>query len=85
MAVSDELIYLGCKSGTVELWSKEKLSRVGTLQTRTSGKVQCMDLNGDEEVLVFGTSDGRIQVTCFKTYLISIHLIFFMFFSIKLD
>lgn len=69
MVVSAELIYLGCKLGTVEMWSKEKLSRVGTLQTGTCGKVQCMALNGDGEVLVLGTSDGRIQVTCFKTYL----------------
>ncbi|XXG48025.1 hypothetical protein AAC387_Pa02g2572 [Persea americana] len=61
MVVSAELIYLGCKLGTVEMWSKEKLTRVGMLQTGTSGKVQCMALNGDGEVLVLGTSDGRIQ------------------------
>lgn len=59
--VSSELIYLGCKMGTVEIWCKDKLSRVETLQTGTNGKVLCMAVNG-EEVLVIGTSAGCIQV-----------------------
>ncbi|PIA64874.1 hypothetical protein AQUCO_00100385v1 [Aquilegia coerulea] len=61
MAVSSELIYLGCKMGAVEIWCKEKHTRVETLITGTSGKVMCMSLDGDEEVLVIGTSDGQIQ------------------------
>ncbi|KAF8400830.1 hypothetical protein HHK36_014132 [Tetracentron sinense] len=61
MVVSSELIYLGCKMGTVEIWSKEKYNKVETLQTGTNGKVLCMAVNGDEDVLVVGTSDGRIQ------------------------
>ncbi|KAJ9688383.1 hypothetical protein PVL29_014193 [Vitis rotundifolia] len=61
LAVSSELIYLGSKSGTVEIWCRKKLIRVETLQTGTNGKVQCMALDGDEEVLVVGTSDGRVQ------------------------
>ncbi|CBI28040.3 unnamed protein product, partial [Vitis vinifera] len=61
LAVSSELIYLGSKSGTVEIWCRKKLIRVETLQTGTNGKVQCMAVDGDEEVLVVGTSDGRIQ------------------------
>ncbi|KAL5729155.1 hypothetical protein ACHQM5_002143 [Ranunculus cassubicifolius] len=61
MAVSSELVYLGCKMGFVEIWCKEKQNRVETLQTGTSGKVLCMSIDGDEEVLTIGTSDGRIQ------------------------
>ncbi|KAJ7973831.1 RING-type E3 ubiquitin transferase [Quillaja saponaria] len=61
MAVSSELIYLGCKGGVVEIWDKKKQYRVDTLQTSTNGKVLCMALDGDEEILVTGTSDGRIQ------------------------
>lgn len=61
MATSTELIYLGGKAGTIEIWSKEKLSRVGAIQTGTNSKVQCMALDGDGEILVLGTSDGRIQ------------------------
>lgn len=63
MAVSSDLIYLGCKGGIVEVWCRKKLDRKETLQTGTNGKILCMSLDSDEEVLVTGTSDGRIQVT----------------------
>ncbi|KAL2342538.1 hypothetical protein Fmac_003823 [Flemingia macrophylla] len=62
MAVSSELIYLGCKGGTVEIWDKKKHNRVDTLQMGTNCKVNCMALDSNEEVLVIGTSDGQIQV-----------------------
>lgn len=62
MAVSSELIYLGCKGGTVEIWGREKQNRVETLQTGTNGKVLCMALDDDEDFLVIGTSDGQIRV-----------------------
>ncbi|XWS17290.1 hypothetical protein CRYUN_Cryun33cG0054600 [Craigia yunnanensis] len=61
MAISSELIYLGCKGGIVEVWDKKKYTRIEILQTRTNGKVHCMTLDTNEEVLVIGTSDGRIQ------------------------
>ncbi|KAG0455810.1 hypothetical protein HPP92_023598 [Vanilla planifolia] len=60
MAISNELIYLGSKTGVVEIWAKDKLLRVGTLQIGTNCKVQCMAVVGDE-VLVVGTSTGRLQ------------------------
>ncbi|XP_055822313.1 putative E3 ubiquitin-protein ligase LIN-1 isoform X2 [Solanum dulcamara] len=61
MAVSSELIYLGGKGGIVEAWCKKKHNRVETLQTGINGKVVCMALDTNEETLVIGTSDGRIQ------------------------
>ncbi|KAI7980078.1 putative E3 ubiquitin-protein ligase LIN-1 [Camellia lanceoleosa] len=61
MAVSSELIYLGCKGGTVEVWCRKKHNRVEMLQTGSNGRVLCMALDADEEVLVIGTSDGKIQ------------------------
>ncbi|KAK9102738.1 hypothetical protein Sjap_019992 [Stephania japonica] len=61
MLISSDLIYLGGKMGSVEVWCKRKRNRVETLQTRTNGKVLCMAVDKDEEVLVAGTSDGRIQ------------------------
>ncbi|XP_027774066.1 putative E3 ubiquitin-protein ligase LIN-1 isoform X2 [Solanum pennellii] len=62
MAVSSELIYLGGKGGIVEAWCKKKHNRVETLQTGINGKVVSMALDTNEETLVIGTSDGRIQV-----------------------
>ncbi|KAG5058777.1 hypothetical protein JHK86_013773 [Glycine max] len=62
MAVSSELIYLGCKGGTLEIWDKKKHNRVDTLQMGTNCRVNCMALDGNGEVLVIGTSDGQIQL-----------------------
>ena len=69
MAISSELIYLGCKRGTVEIWSRDKWNRIDTLQTGSNSRVLCMALDGNEEVLIVGTSDGQIQVTKFAFFL----------------
>ncbi|XP_038700840.1 putative E3 ubiquitin-protein ligase LIN isoform X1 [Tripterygium wilfordii] len=60
MAISSELIYLGCKNGAVEIWDRLKQTRVETLQNGTNGRILCMALDENEEFLVTGTSDGRI-------------------------
>ncbi|XP_020247015.1 putative E3 ubiquitin-protein ligase LIN-1 isoform X1 [Asparagus officinalis] len=62
IAISADLIYIGCKIGIVDIWAKEKLTRIASLQTKTNSKVQCMAVDSEGEVLVVGTSDGRIQV-----------------------
>ncbi|CAI9293293.1 unnamed protein product [Lactuca saligna] len=61
MVVSSDIIYMGCKGGIVEVWCRKKLSRKETLQTGTNCRVVCMALNSNEDVLLIGTSDGRIQ------------------------
>ncbi|PWA98838.1 armadillo-like helical [Artemisia annua] len=61
MAISSDMIYMGCKGGTVEVWCRKKLSRKETLQTGTNCRVICMALDSNEDFLVVGTSDGRIQ------------------------
>lgn len=62
MAMNSELIYLGCKGGAVEIWDRKKQNRIDTLQIGTNGRIACMAVDGNEEILVIGTSDGRIQV-----------------------
>ncbi|KAI3446994.1 hypothetical protein Pfo_003659 [Paulownia fortunei] len=61
MAVSSELVYLGCKGGMIEVWCKKRHNRVETLQTGSTAKILCMALDTNEDMLVIGTSDGRIQ------------------------
>ncbi|KAI3709555.1 hypothetical protein L2E82_39319 [Cichorium intybus] len=61
MLVSSDMIYMGCKGGIVEVWCRKKLSRKETLQTGTNCRVICMAFNSNEDVLLIGTSDGRIQ------------------------
>lgn len=62
MAVSSELVYLGAKVGTIEVWCKKKHNRVETLQTSSTSKILCMALDTNQDMLVIGTSDGRIKV-----------------------
>ncbi|KAK4792879.1 hypothetical protein SAY86_023314 [Trapa natans] len=66
ITVSSELIYLGCKGGAVEVWCKDKHRRVQTLQLGTSAKVLTISVNSAEEIVVAGTSDGRIQAWGFS-------------------
>ncbi|KAL7093605.1 hypothetical protein ACP275_11G049800 [Erythranthe tilingii] len=66
MSVSSELIYLGCKSGVIEIWCKKKLSRVETLQISPTSRILCMAIDTNEDFLVVGTSDGRIQTWGFS-------------------
>uniref|UniRef100_A0A9I9DXI9 RING-type E3 ubiquitin transferase n=1 Tax=Cucumis melo TaxID=3656 RepID=A0A9I9DXI9_CUCME len=61
MTVSSDLTYLGGKGGMVEIWCREKPNKVDTLQMGRNCKIICMTLDEREEVLVIGTSDGRIQ------------------------
>ncbi|PKA59058.1 Putative E3 ubiquitin-protein ligase LIN-1 [Apostasia shenzhenica] len=60
MSISTELIYLGSKTGLVEIWAKDKLAKVDTLQMGGNCRVQCLSVLSDE-LLIVGTSDGRIQ------------------------
>ncbi|KAI7750354.1 hypothetical protein M8C21_015542, partial [Ambrosia artemisiifolia] len=61
MVISSDMIYMGCKGGIVEVWCKKKLTRKEVLQIDTNCKVTCMALDNNEDYLVVGTSDGRIQ------------------------
>nr|GLL20597.1 putative E3 ubiquitin-protein ligase LIN [Ipomoea trifida] len=64
MAVSSKSVFLGGKGGVVEVWCKKKYTRAGALQSGSTAKVVCLSLdrNDEEEILVVGTSDGKIQV-----------------------
>ncbi|KAM0913621.1 hypothetical protein ACQ4PT_012049 [Festuca glaucescens] len=63
LVVSADLVYLGSRNGAVEIWSREKLIKIGALQAGGPGcRVQCMAVDADGDVLVVGTSDGKIQV-----------------------
>jgi len=65
LVVSADLVYVASRTAAVEIWSREKLARIGTLQAGGPGcRVQCMAVDADGDVLVVGTSDGRIQVRC---------------------
>uniref|UniRef100_A0A251TRS3 RING-type E3 ubiquitin transferase n=1 Tax=Helianthus annuus TaxID=4232 RepID=A0A251TRS3_HELAN len=62
MAISSEFIYFGCKTGTLEVWCRNKLVKKEALQIGSNSKVLCMALDDNEDLLVIGTSDGKVQV-----------------------
>lgn len=62
MAVSSELVYLGCKAGSIEVWCKKEHTRVETLHTNSTAKILCMAFDANQDILLVGTSHGTIQV-----------------------
>ncbi|KAI3671014.1 hypothetical protein L1987_87660 [Smallanthus sonchifolius] len=62
LVISSYFIYMGCKGGIVEVWCKKKLTRKEILQIGANSRVTCIALDSNEDYLVVGTSDGRIQV-----------------------
>lgn len=52
----------------MEVWCKKKHNKVETLQTGTNAKVLAVSSN--EDVLVVGTSDGKIQVKLSFSFLL---------------
>ncbi|CAN1330911.1 Putative E3 ubiquitin-protein ligase LIN-1 [Linum perenne] len=61
MTISSELIYLGGKVGTIEIWDRKKHNRIEIIQACSTSRVLSMALDSNEEILVAGTSDGWIQ------------------------
>eukprot|EP01018_Ginkgo_biloba_P018781 Gb_32192 [translate_table: standard] len=63
IAVNNEFIFLGSKSGVIEVWLRERLVRVGSLNAGggASNRVMCLAVDMDGEVLFSGSQDGRIQ------------------------
>ncbi|KAM7276951.1 hypothetical protein ACFE04_018817 [Oxalis oulophora] len=61
MVISSELIYLGSKTGIVEVWDRKKQNKIETLQTGSSSRILSMAIDNNEDFLVIGTADGKIQ------------------------
>lgn len=63
IAVNNDFIFLGSKSGIIEVWSRERLARRGSLNAGGGGnnRVTCLAVDKDGEVLFSGSQDGRIQ------------------------
>ncbi|KAG6785670.1 hypothetical protein POTOM_007244 [Populus tomentosa] len=63
MAVNGDFIFTATRSGTIEVWLRERFARVASIKVGGGGhtRVTCLasDMNGG--MLYAGTSDGRIQ------------------------
>ncbi|KAL4557528.1 hypothetical protein LXL04_035709 [Taraxacum kok-saghyz] len=58
LAVNNDFIFGATKSGSIEVWLKERLTRVASIK---NAKITSMASDVDGEMLFAGSSDGRIQ------------------------
>ncbi|KAH9308456.1 hypothetical protein KI387_036367, partial [Taxus chinensis] len=63
IAVNNDFIFLGSKSGTIEVWLRERLVRVGSLNLErgNNNRVLCLAVDKEGDVLFSGSKDGKIQ------------------------
>ncbi|GLJ40383.1 hypothetical protein SUGI_0831030 [Cryptomeria japonica] len=64
IAVSNEFIFLGSKTGIIEVWLRERLVKVGSLNSDRGGnnnRVICLVVDKEGDVLFSGSQDGKIQ------------------------
>ncbi|CAN0906288.1 Putative E3 ubiquitin-protein ligase LIN-1 [Linum grandiflorum] len=64
IAVNNDFIITVTKWGVVEVWLKERVSKVACIRMSGSGsaKVSCLTTDADGGMLYAGSSDGKIQV-----------------------
>ncbi|CAN1314982.1 Putative E3 ubiquitin-protein ligase LIN [Linum perenne] len=65
IAVNNDFIITVTKWGVVEVWLKERVSKVACIRMSGSGntKVSCLTTDADGGMLYAGSSDGKIQVS----------------------
>ncbi|XP_073137184.1 putative E3 ubiquitin-protein ligase LIN-1 [Henckelia pumila] len=63
IAVSNDFILAATKCGTIEVWQKERMTKISHIKTRCGGSARITSLVTDSEgqKLFAGTSDGKIQ------------------------
>lgn len=67
LAVNSDFIFTATKCGTIDVWLKERVTRVASVKANNSGgghaKITCLVADNDVGMLFAGSSDGKIQVS----------------------
>ncbi|XVF55313.1 hypothetical protein PTKIN_Ptkin06aG0027300 [Pterospermum kingtungense] len=63
IAVNNDFIFTATKCGVIEVWLRERISRVGSVKMGSKGhvKITCLVSDMDGGMLYAGSSDGKIQ------------------------
>ncbi|XP_058078129.1 putative E3 ubiquitin-protein ligase LIN-1 [Magnolia sinica] len=63
IAANNDFVFTGTKCGIIEVWLRERLTRVASLKVHGGGntKITSLASDSDGEMLFAGTSDGKIQ------------------------
>ncbi|PQQ21567.1 putative E3 ubiquitin-protein ligase LIN-1 isoform X2 [Prunus yedoensis var. nudiflora] len=64
IAINNDLIFTATKCGVIEVWLKEKFTRIASIKMAIGGHAKITSLAADMDggMLFAGSSDGRIQV-----------------------
>lgn len=66
MAISTDFLFSASRLGIVEVWSKEKYTKIASVKLGSASgsqtKITSLTTADDGGLLLVGTSDGRIQV-----------------------
>ncbi|KAL6010319.1 hypothetical protein ACLOJK_000750 [Asimina triloba] len=63
ICANKDFVFTGTKCGIIEVWLRDRLTRVSSLKVHGGGntKITCLASDVDGEMLLAGTSDGKIQ------------------------
>ncbi|CAN4121112.1 unnamed protein product [Withania somnifera] len=64
LAINNDLIFSATKSGTIEVWLQEKVTKLTSIKMRSGGQTRTTSLavDKDGEMIFAGSTDGKIQV-----------------------
>lgn len=62
MAVNNDFIFTGSKSGIIEVWLKETVTKVSSIKVGGHAKISSLASDTAGEMLLAGFHDGKIQV-----------------------
>lgn len=64
IAINNDLMFTATKCGIIEVWLKERFTRIASIKTAGGGHAKITSLAADMDggLLFAGSSDGRIQV-----------------------
>lgn len=72
IAMTSDFIFTGTRCGTIEVWLKDKISRVASIKMAGSHtKITSLVSDTDGVMLFVGSSGGKIQVTLLLLILIN--------------
>lgn len=70
LAISNDLIFSANKSGNIEVWLQEGVTKMTYIKMKSGGqsRITSLAVDKDGEMIFAGSNDGKIQVKCIYTF-----------------
>ncbi|KAK4352625.1 hypothetical protein RND71_028143 [Anisodus tanguticus] len=64
LAINNDFIFTATKSGTIEVWLQERVTKMTSIKMRSGGqsRITSLAVDKDGEMIFAGSTDGKIQV-----------------------